>query len=406
MSSSEQRANTSVVGTRSEAVDSPPIEVIEPISHPSYSNNVYPTAIKNLLFPIHSRSNSDLLLSQPLLPHAVPAQFKSWPRSKKPAASVGKSVEPSSAAAKAEKRKVQRSSGRQYSTRSSSRLVSNFSNTDDDPMDLVSSPPISGDGNGVDLSSRLARLQQHEGPAYDVYLSFTDVGTSTPSQLAKSFPSAESLFYARTAVRKFLDLGLHQLGESQRLAMISAVSILRASPEFSTEHLLLDSIGTIFSDSDAAQAKSTSLMAKLEDFHKKRRQAEVMEQENLSVRTQIKKFTVEYDANKGEVKNLEEKILEHRTKMALLLDEAESLEKKLLSNKCETKAVVDELVSLKEDYGTWMREMQDSKDRQGDCLLKCQQLRRLFCLSSWLSMFWLLIMGLKHFVPVFLTCEI
>ncbi|KZV42948.1 hypothetical protein F511_43151 [Dorcoceras hygrometricum] len=64
----------------SEAVASSPIEVIGPFSHPSYSKNAFPSAIQNLLFPIHSRSNSDLILSQPLLPHVVPAQFKSWPR--------------------------------------------------------------------------------------------------------------------------------------------------------------------------------------------------------------------------------------------------------------------------------------------------------------------------------------
>ncbi|KZV49162.1 hypothetical protein F511_42762 [Dorcoceras hygrometricum] len=44
---------------------------------------------------------------------------------------------------------ILRSRGRQYSTRSSYRLVSSFSNTDDDPIDLVSSPPASGDGGGA-----------------------------------------------------------------------------------------------------------------------------------------------------------------------------------------------------------------------------------------------------------------
>ncbi|KZV53089.1 hypothetical protein F511_19760 [Dorcoceras hygrometricum] len=161
--------------------------------------------------------------------------------------------------------------------------------------------------------------------------------------------------------------------------MVSDVSILRAFPEFSSEHPLLDSIATIFSDSDASQTKSTSLMDKLEDFRNKRRRAEAMEQENLSIRDKIRYLTVEYDANECEVKRLEKEILEHRSKMALLLDESEALKKKLLSSRCETKAVVDELVSLKEDYGAWTREMQDSEDKQGECLLKWEQLRRLFC---------------------------
>ncbi|KZV19077.1 flagellar associated protein [Dorcoceras hygrometricum] len=160
--------------------------------------------------------------------------------------------------------------------------------------------------------------------------------------------------------------------------MISAVSILRVAPEFSSDSSLLENVATIFSDSDAAQARSTSLMAKVEDFHYKRRKAEGMEQENSSVRAQIQNLTTEYDTNEDEVKRLEEKILEHRAKMDSLMDEAESLEKNLLSSRRDTQIVVDEVVSLKEEYGKWVREIQDSDEKQGECLLKWEQLRRLF----------------------------
>ncbi|KZV33665.1 disease resistance protein [Dorcoceras hygrometricum] len=319
----------------------------------------------------------------------------------KASASVGITVAPSSAPVKSKKRKassapsrpIQSSRERKYSTRSSSRLVSSFSNTDDDPVDLVSSPPGLGDdddssgdedaGNpqgsptteeliddysleerntGLvpesdppcipsDLSSRRARFQQLERSAINVDFGFSDAGTSTSSQLIRSVPSVESLSFAKAAVRNFLELGLHQLGETQRLAMISAVSILRVAPEFSSDSSLLENVATIFSDSDAAQARSTSLMAKVEDFHYKRRKAEGMEQENSSVRAQIQNLTTEYDTNEDEVKRLEEKILEHRAKMASLMDEAESLEKKLLSSRRDTQIIVDEVVSLKEEYG-------------------------------------------------------
>ncbi|KZV28938.1 hypothetical protein F511_13733 [Dorcoceras hygrometricum] len=346
----------------------------------------------------------------------------------KASASVGITATPSSAPVKSKKRKassapsrpIQSSRERKYSTRSSSRLVSKFSNTDDDPVDLVSSPPglgadddSSGDedaGNpqgsptteeliddysleerktGLvpesdppcipsDLSSRRARFQQLERSAINVDFGFSDAGTSTSSQLIRSVPSAESLSFAK-AVRNFLELGLHQLGETQRLAMISVVSILRVAPEFSSDSSLLENVATIFLDSDAAQARSTSLMAKVEDFHYKRRKAEGMEQENSSVRAQIQNLTTEYDTNEDEVKRLEEKILEHRAKMASLMDEAESLEKKLLSSRRDTQIIVDEVVSLKEEYGEWAREIQESDEKQGECLLKWEQLRRLFC---------------------------
>ncbi|KZV51191.1 TMV resistance protein N-like [Dorcoceras hygrometricum] len=153
-----------------------------------------------------------------------------------------------------------------------------------------------------DLSSRRARIQQLEGLAIEVDLSFSDARTSMSSQLVRCIPSMESISFAKVAVRNLLELGLHQLGESKRLAIISVVSILRASPEFCSEYPLLDSIATIFSDSDVAQARSTLLMAKLEDFHHKHRRDEVMEQENLFARTQIKNLTVEYDANENRSK--------------------------------------------------------------------------------------------------------
>ncbi|KZV29115.1 hypothetical protein F511_06610 [Dorcoceras hygrometricum] len=225
-------------------------------------------------------------------------------------ASVDKSTIAPPIDAKSKKRKVssapphsiQSSKVKKYSTRNSGRLKSRFSNTEADPVDLVSSSHITDDEEDnserediglapesalpsipLDFSSRRAQLQELDSSSPDVDLSFADVEASTSSQLAKSFPSAESLSYARTAVHNFLELGLHQLGESQRLDMISAVSILKASPEFSAEHPLLDSIATIFSDSDVAQTKLTSLMAKRDDFHNKPRRAEAMEQENLSV---------------------------------------------------------------------------------------------------------------------------
>ncbi|KZV33697.1 pentatricopeptide repeat-containing protein [Dorcoceras hygrometricum] len=234
-------------------------------------------------------------------------------------------------------RPIQRSSGRQYSTRSSSHLVYNFSNIDDDPVDLISSSPASGDGgdgddgdNGITLpdspvvnedvpvgahfiqeqDAGLAsgtdppripvvvffshvgislgllgchpmfcfvsltiylissivlplRISPHavqgsNGLRAWIYvdLSFSDAGTSTSSQLVRCIPSMESISFAKAVVHNFLKLGLHQLGESQRLAMISAISILRASPKFISEYPLLDSVATIFSDSDMAQALS------------------------------------------------------------------------------------------------------------------------------------------------------
>ncbi|KZV57817.1 hypothetical protein F511_24956 [Dorcoceras hygrometricum] len=228
---------------------------------------------------------------------------------KKYVASVGGPVEHSPTEVKEKKRKVsslpsqpEQASvskpsmrGRQYSTRSSLRLVSRFSNTTADPVDLVSSSHISGDGSG-----------------HDNVVSSGSV--STEGDDGKTPPDSPVVYEEMYSD----DQPVQQHGFF--LPSCEAATARRASIEFSSEYPLLDSIATIFSESDAAQAKRTLLMAKLEDFHNKRCRL---------------------------------KLCSKRT--------SEALDKKLLSNKCETKAFVDELVSLKEDYGTWTREMKDSE---------------------------------------------
>ncbi|KZV57375.1 125 kDa kinesin-related protein [Dorcoceras hygrometricum] len=279
-------------------------------------------------------------------------------KSKKSVALVEKPTEPSPAQVKSKKRKtssapslpVQRSKGRKYSTRSSSRLQSRFSNTDADPVDLISSsPPSDADDDNSEDDGTPCGSPTVDEFIDDYALQGQDIGMA-PESTPPSIPL--------------------------RLAMISAVSILKASPEFSAEHPLLDSIAIIFSDSDAAQTKLTSLMAKRDDFHNKRRRAEAMEQENLSVRDRIRNLTVDYDVCEDVVKRLQREISEQRSNMALILDEAETLKKTLLSNRSATKAVVDEFTGLKGDYVDWTTEIRDSEAKQGECLLKWE---RLFC---------------------------
>ncbi|KZV42113.1 Polyphosphate kinase [Dorcoceras hygrometricum] len=284
------------------------------------------------------------------------------------------------------------SRGRQYSTRSSSCLVSRFSNTIADPVDLVSSPHISGDGSSNEdaASSGSVSTEGDDGKtppdspviyeemySDDQHVRQHDTGLdigvpfATPLSPARTTPDlpwthnfcdSENIFFGltnrimvkRLATSSYDPLGItdspcknqsvmvsvqygpfnsnipigsmtidksrvardpiamhtswnqimtlhvlldsigypctrrvvnprqqsidfymhrditqshrlmtptESLGESQRLAMISVVSILRAYPKFCVEHPLLDSIATIFFDSNAAQAKNTLLMA-------------------------------------------------------------------------------------------------------------------------------------------------
>lgn len=71
--------------------------------------------------------------------------------------------------------------------------------------------------------------------------------------LARSVPSAEALTHAKLAVDNFLNLVLHHLWESQRLDMLSSISILGTSLDFIISGFgLLDDLPTIFSRSDTA----------------------------------------------------------------------------------------------------------------------------------------------------------
>lgn len=107
-------------------------------------------------------------------------------------------------------------------------------------------------------------------PEVQVDLSFSDIAASLTSNITKPIPSAEVLAHAKLAVH-FLNLGIRHLGESQRLAMLSSVSILRSSPDFlSSEFSLLDDLPVIFSRSDKASTVSAEMTSLQQSFLSKR----------------------------------------------------------------------------------------------------------------------------------------
>ncbi|XP_073045225.1 uncharacterized protein [Primulina eburnea] len=123
----------------------------------------------------------------------------------------------------------------------------------------------------MDLTSRRARLGLIGESEGQFDLSFSDSVSSETSTLEKNAPSVEALAHAKIAVRNFLGLGLHQLGESQRLAMLSSISILKTSPEFATsEFSIFDGLPTIFSESDAAFATTADIISRRSSFQSQR----------------------------------------------------------------------------------------------------------------------------------------
>ncbi|XP_073066554.1 uncharacterized protein [Primulina eburnea] len=231
----------------------------------------------------------------------------------------------------------------------------------------------------MDLTSRRARLKLIGEPEIQVDLSFSDDISSMPSNLERCTPSVEALAHAKMAIRNFLGLGLHQLGESQRLAMLSSVSILKTSSEFATSEFgILDDLPTIFSKSDAAFATSSDMISQRTSFQSKREKKEELDKHDKVVREQIAAVTASYDVEEAEVKRLEEEIHRRRARMVTLLDEAETLEAALLETRKNSHTIGHQLFGLKNDYHMWTSRLHEAEITQSECLAKWEQLRTLF----------------------------
>ncbi|XP_073051741.1 uncharacterized protein [Primulina eburnea] len=231
----------------------------------------------------------------------------------------------------------------------------------------------------MDLTSRRARLGLIGEPEGQFDLSFSDSVSSETSTLERNAPSVEALAHAKIAVRNFLGLGLHQLGESQRLAMLSSISILKTSPEFATsEFSIFDGLPTIFSESDAAFATTADMISRRSSFQSQCEKKEELDRHDKALREQIVAAAANYDAEEAEVQKLEEEILRRRARMVTLLDEAEALEAILLGSRRDSQAIGQQLLSLKDDYQLWTDRLREAENTQSECLAKWEQLRALF----------------------------
>lgn len=230
-----------------------------------------------------------------------------------------------------------------------------------------------------DLSSRRARLGLIIESRAKADFDFPDVAVSSMTQLVRCAPSSESVNHAKTAARNFLELGLHQLGEAQRIAMLSAVAVLRTSPEFSTpDHVLLDEVHQVFSQYDAAQVVSSDSLARLNSFRTRREKMEDLQNKEAAMCTQISTIMTEYDAEEVEVRRLEEAIVQHKARMTTLLEKAESLEVQMVANQEAAEAISQELIGSTADYHSCTRKLQEAESLQSSCLVKWEELRRLF----------------------------
>ncbi|XP_073017185.1 uncharacterized protein [Primulina eburnea] len=231
----------------------------------------------------------------------------------------------------------------------------------------------------MDLTFRRARLRLIGEPEIQVDLSFSDDISSMPSNLERYTPSMEPLAHTKMVVLNFLGLGLHQLGESQRLAMLSSVSILKTSPEFATSEFgILDDLPTIFSRSDAAFATSADMISHRTSFQSKRETNEELDKHDKVVREQIAAVTASYDVEEAEVKRLEEEIHRRRARMVTLLDDAETLEAALLETRKNSHTIGQQFLGLKDYYHIWTSRLYEAENTQSECLAKWERLRTLF----------------------------
>ncbi|XP_073276289.1 heat shock 70 kDa protein 14-like [Primulina huaijiensis] len=241
---------------------------------------------------------------------------------------------------------------------------------DSDPQ--ASPPTIQG------LSPRATFSIIEDSDTAEPDLSFMDIPISHKTPLEITFPSKADVASAKSILRLFLDLRLLNLGESQRAAMLSALSVLQASPGFSQSPagLVLETLPAVLSDSQAATASCLELSAKLNKFRSERGRRDDLLTNKTALSAELSQLSTDYHAEEEQVKKLKAEIIQREETMVNMLKKGESLQATIAQVGREARHLGEQLASQKDSYQTWMDTLQVVEHAQLDCHTRWEELRQ------------------------------
>ncbi|KZV28529.1 heat shock 70 kDa protein 14-like [Dorcoceras hygrometricum] len=209
-------------------------------------------------------------------------------------------------------------------------------------------------------------------------LSFMDVPISCKNPLEQTFPCEADVASAKSMLRLFLDLRLLDLGESQRAAMLSALSVLQSSPGFSQSPAgrVLETLPAVLSDSQAATASCLELSAKLYKFRSERSRRDDLLAKKTALSSEVSQLSKDYHAEEEQVKKLKDEIVRRKEKMTSMLKRGESMQATIAQVGGEARCLGEQLASQKGSYQTWIASLQVAEHAQSACYTRWEELRR------------------------------
>lgn len=228
-----------------------------------------------------------------------------------------------------------------------------------------------------DLSTRRAMVSLDEE---DIVFDFSFL-SSGPSQPASSshMPSGLELATAKASLRHFLNMNLNALGVMEKATTLSAVSILKTSPEFSESSVfgILDTLPSMFMAFQDSISTCSETLIQLGSFKAQKEKLDGLISERKTTLVTLQQKIKDFDAKEELVRKLEAELTQHKTDMMTFLQDSEVL--KVSSDKLKTniQCLGDELVSQRQAYQQWEDTLKATEHIRADCHSKWEELRHL-----------------------------
>lgn len=208
--------------------------------------------------------------------------------------------------------------------------------------------------------------------------SFLESGSS---HLASSLnvPSGLELATAKASLKHFLNMNLTALGDIEKTTVLSAVSILRSSPDFSSSplHEVLVGLPNLFSVFQESSSVCSETLIRVNSFKEQKRHLDSMLSERNIALSNLRQKNDEFDAKEELVKKLEAELAQHKADMVTLLHESETLKTSSDMFKTDIQSLGDKLVSQRHDYQQWESTLKTAEQTRVECLSKWEELRQL-----------------------------
>ncbi|XP_075515493.1 uncharacterized protein LOC142550144 [Primulina tabacum] len=242
--------------------------------------------------------------------------------------------------------------------------------------DVAEKSPSAG-SHFQDLSARRAMVSLVE-ENHEFDFSFLASGAS-PTVSSSNIPTGLEVATAKASLRHFQNINLDALGTMEKSTILSAMSILQSSPDFSSASPLHDVLNTLPSMFSAFQASSSSCsetLIQVRNFKGQKERLDSLLSERKTALSILHQKTAEFDAKEELVKKLETELAQHKADMVTLLHENEFVKASSDKLKIDIQCLGDDSINQKQAYQQWEDHLKAVEQTRAECLSKWEELRQ------------------------------